>query len=160
MEVQSHSQSGTSEERLKNLARSADVLAKYFQKWSVVFPNHPTGGRAVAIYVEALSDLTPDQIEAGCAEAIKTAEQFPKPGHIRAAVPTVQTIFLGPSQLTYPETTQEERDAALEYSAPLRARLAASPRKELSIGRKQINLPPSKFSVDEQKEILRRKGYL
>src|SRR5215469_1851055 len=100
MQNPNHSKSGTSEEGRKNLARSADVLAKHFQKWSVIFPNHPTGGKAVALYLEDLDDLTPDQIEAGCREAAKMAEQFPKPGHIRNAVPQTHNVFLGPPQLT------------------------------------------------------------
>ena len=37
----------------------------------------------MATYAEALCDLTPAQIERGCAEATKMVEVFPKPSHIR-----------------------------------------------------------------------------
>jgi hypothetical protein len=147
-------------ERRKNLAKSADVLSKYFRKWAVIFPNHPTGAQAVALYLELLSDLTPDQIEAGCGEAGKTAEQFPKPGHIRAAVPAVHSAFLGLPQLTYPRVSEEEREEALEYSATLRRLLANTPPKAPAEKRQRLNVVPPRFTVDEQKEVLRKKGYL
>jgi hypothetical protein len=159
MENQNHSRSVTSEERRKNLARSADVLSRFFRKWAVIFPNHPTGGQAVAHYLEALSDLSPDQIESGCAEAIKTAEQFPKPGHIRAAVPVVHGVFLGLPQLSYPEISKEEREEALKYSAALRAALAKSPRSRPQ-KRRPLTLPASQFTIEQQREVLKRKGYL
>jgi hypothetical protein len=149
-------------ERRKNLAKSADVLSKFFRRWAVIFPNHPTGGEALAYYLEALSDLTADQIEAGCAEAIKTAEQFPKPGHIRAVVPAVQHIFLGVPQLTYPAVSPEEREEALEYSEALRTTLVKSPRigPVATKDKPKVAVPPSRFTIEEQKEILRKKGHL
>lgn len=150
----------TCEEPRKSLARSADVLSKFFREWAVIFPNHPTGAQAVACYLEALRDLNPDQIEAGCKEAIKVAQQFPKPGHIRAAVPVTQNIFLGPRQLTYPEVSKEDREAALEYSAALRRQLGIG-REPTAAKMKTIPVPSSSVSsIEEQKEILRRKGYL
>lgn len=160
MQDQNRLQIETSGERRKNLAKSADVLSKFFRRWAVIFPNHPTGKQAVMLYLEALNDLTPDQIEAGCTEATKVAEQFPKPGHIRAAVPTVDRVFLGPPRLTYPEVSQEERESALEYSAALRSVLAKAPSKAPEERKKRLNPPPSKFTVEQQREILRTKGYL
>ena len=160
MQDQNRLQTETSGERRKNLAKSADVLSKFFRKWAVIFPNHPTGGQALALYLEALKDLTPDQIEAGCREASKTAEQFPKPGHIRAAVPAVRSAFLGLPQLTYPRISEEEREEALEYSAALREVLAKTPPKALAEKRKPFNVVPPRFTGDEQKEALRKKGYL
>jgi hypothetical protein len=106
--------------------------------------------------------LTADQIELGCAAAIKTAEQFPKPGHIRAAVPAVQHIFLGLPQLSYPEVSSGERQEALEYSTALRAALSKSPanRPPSQAQKKTLSLPPPQFTIEEQKEVLKRKGYL
>ncbi len=159
MQRQNPLQIETFGERRKNLARSADVLSKFFRKWAVIFPNHPTGAQAVAFYLEALSDLTPEQLETGCTEAIQTAEQFPKPGHIRAAVPVLHSAFLGPPMLTYPEVSEEDRQAGLEYSAAVRAALAKSPR-QVQIKAKPFNLPPSRLTTEEQKDVLKRKGYL
>ena len=163
MENRSLLQSGTSAEPRKNLAKSADVLSRFFKKWTVIFPNHPTGAQAVAIYLDALSDLTADQIEAGCIEAGKTAEQFPKPGHIRNAVPaTTHGSFLGLPQLTYPEVSQEERDAALEYSAALRKVLGKARPAPVVVPTKKKTFAPAQppVGIEDQKEILRRKGYL
>jgi hypothetical protein len=112
----------------------------------------------VAIYVEALSDLTPDQIEAGCAEATRIAEQFPKPGHIRAAVPPLHYTFLGLPQLTYPVIPQEEREEALAFSAAVRERLQIVPKQSVP-PKKKFTSRPSLHSVEEQKEMLRKKGY-
>ena len=75
------------------------------------------------VYLEALSDLSPEQIEAGCENALKTAEQFPKPGHIRKSVPFDKSIFLGPPMLTYSEpplSPQEREEAIAEQKAELR----------------------------------------
>jgi len=160
MQDQNRLQIETSGERRKNLAKSADVLSKFFRKWAVIFPNHPTGAQAVALYLETLNDLTPDQIEAGCREAAKTAEQFPKPGHIRAAVPAVHSVFLGLPQLTYARISEEEREEALEYSAALRKMLVKTPQNALAEKTKRLNVVPPRLTVDEQKEVLRKKGYL
>ena len=120
------SRKDTSAEHKKNLAMSADVLSRHFRKWAMIFPNHPATKETVAFYLEALSDLTPEQIDLGCAQAIKTAEQFPKPGHIRAAVPVVHEMFLGPRRPKYldePPTSEAERMDALEFSSKLREKL-------------------------------------
>lgn len=109
------------------------------------------------VYLEALADLSPAQIDRGCQEAIKSAEQFPKPGHIRAAIPIDRSTFLGPPMLTYPEISEEEREEALKFSEQLRENLGPTPPCEK---KKQIPVQPSKLTLSEQKEILRRKGYL
>jgi hypothetical protein len=108
----------------------------------------------MATYVEALDDLPVELIEAGCREATRTAEQFPKPGHIRRAVEKIQAAqtvndrvyLLGPPAEKYPEITQEERDAAIEYSEELKKQLA----KEEKIKR----------SAQEQIDELRKAGWL
>ena len=96
----------------------------------MIFPNNPTDKETIALYLEALDDLTPEQIETGCIEASKSATQFPKPGHIRAGVPVVREMFLGPGRPAYldePPMTDEDRAAALEYSAKLREKLNLKP---------------------------------
>lgn len=165
MDNQNLLQRGTSEERMRSLARSADVLSKYFRSWARGFPNQPIGRDTVAFYLEALSDLSPEQIESGCREAIKTAEVFPKPGHIRSAIPFDETLFLGPRQLTYPEVTQQERDEALKFSEALasviqKERAKYPPTKTAAAIAKKLNIPPTRLTLEQQKEILRKKGYL
>ena len=104
----------------------------------------------MAFYLEALSDLTAAQIDAGCREAIRTAEVFPKPGHIRKAVPySHEDALSGPPQLTYPDVTAEDREEALKYSEALKSALS-----------KTKPVKGSKLTIDEQKAILRAKGFL
>jgi hypothetical protein len=108
----------------------------------------------MATYAEALDDLSIEQIEKGCREATRNAEQFPKPGHIRKALEAVeaaQTVsnrvqLLGPPAIKYPPITQEERDAAIEYGEELKKQLA----KEEKIKR----------SAQEQIDELRKAGWL
>jgi hypothetical protein len=140
--------------RRKRLALCADVLTKWFTKWSEVFPTHEVTKIQMATYVEALDDLSVELIEAGCREATRTAEQFPKPGHIRKAIEKIQAaqtvndrvFLLGPPAEKYPEITQEERDAAIEYGEELKKQLA----KEEKIKR----------SAQEQIDELRKAGWL
>ena len=61
------------------------MLERWFLKWSDAFPSHPVTKIQVGTYLEALDNLTPEQLEIGCREATRHAEQFPKPGHIRKA---------------------------------------------------------------------------
>jgi hypothetical protein len=103
--------------------------------------------------------MTWEQIDQGCREATRTAEQFPKPGHIRAAFKATQEqcIFLGPRQLAYPEISQEEREEALKFSEELKKKLGPVEPKP---GSKILTVRPSILSLDEQKRILREKGLL
>jgi hypothetical protein len=144
----------------KELGEVSRRAQQVLQKVGGDLPESSDRGASSHALPRGIEDLTPDQIEAGCTEATKVAEQFPKPGHIRAAVPTVRSVFLGPPQLSYPEVSQEERDSALEYSAALRRVLAKAPSKAPEEKKKWLNPPPSKFTVEQQREILRTKGYL
>ena len=116
----------------------------------------------IAVYLEALDDLTPEQIDRGCREATRTAEQLPKPGHIRAGLKAIgaqqsQQVFLGPQLLAYPRISQEERDEALARSEELRKRLGSAPAR---VTRPTLTVRPSTLSLEEQKRILREKGYI
>jgi hypothetical protein len=110
--------------------------------------------------LEALADLSPEQIDAGCENAIKTAERFPAPGHIRKAVPfDDRTSYLGPPLLEYNETlTPEERAEALKFSEALKKKLGI-PAKPVAEPKK-LTIVPSLLSLEEQKAELRRKGFL
>jgi len=153
---------GISAERTKNSAKSADVLSKYFQKWQVIFPNHPTGALALACYLEALADLSPEQLDGACREATRTAEQFPKPGHIRNAVGLGRTgEYLGPPLLTYPEISKEERDEAIkECRKQMGAEWAKTLESLKPNIRKTVTVRPSTLDLEGQKRVLREKGFL
>jgi hypothetical protein len=92
----------------------------------VIFPNHPAKAVTLAVYLEALGDLTPEQLEIGCREATSAAEQFPKPGHIRKAheqnAENAGEVFLGPRLLEYDAKplSEEEKKQAAEDSERLR----------------------------------------
>ena len=82
------------------------------KKWSHAFPTHPVSEKQILVYVEALDDMTPDELEFGCREATRTAEQLPKPGHIRTAAeayraPDDRSQFLGPALDWNPELEKE-----------------------------------------------------
>lgn len=89
------------------------------------------------VYLEALSDLTPSQIERGCWEAQKTMEQFPKPGHIREGLARAARLEhhfdrLGPPLIQWNENgsmTTEERMAAADQCAELYRCLPVRPVK-------------------------------
>jgi hypothetical protein len=158
------------DEASRRSRKCAEILTRWFAKWLAVFPNHPITKMQTAVYLEALSDLSPDQLEMACLAATQRAEQFPKPGHIRNAVQIDRSgEFLGPPLLEYPEISQEERDAAVaECRAQLGPEWARSLRKmdgRASIARprdipKKIPVRPSGLSVSQQKEILKSRGFL
>ena len=129
--TRSHLRNATLDEHKRKLAQCAEVLGKYFQKWAVIFPNHPTGAVALTLYLEALDDLTPQQIDAGCKEATRTAEQFPKPGHIRRGLIAAhdgETILLGPPLLDYGKPmTDAERRQCDEITEAFRNKLKTIP---------------------------------
>jgi hypothetical protein len=116
----------------------------------------------LACYLEALSDLTPEQLEEACREATRTAEQFPKPGHIRNAVRSGRTgEFLGPPLLMYPEISQEERDEAIKEC---RKQMGNEWAKTLDSLKpkpaKTFTVRPSTLNLEGQKRVLREKGFL
>jgi hypothetical protein len=117
----------------------------------------------IAVYVEALGDLASQQLESGCRECTKTAERWPSPGDIRSAARRrTEPVFLGPARPHYldePKMTAEEREEASKESAKLRETLG-KPCPNTSVKRKRLNLAPQRFSLDEQKEILRTRGFL
>lgn len=145
----------------KRFAESTKVLTSWFQKWNHAFPSHGVTELQIAVYLEALDDLSPEQIDRGCREATRAAEQLPKPGHIRAALLKAEAesrfTGLGPPLLAYAEISQEERDEALKFSEELKKKLGApSPKSE----RPKLTVRPSLLSLKEQKRLLWEKGLL
>jgi hypothetical protein len=132
------------------------VLTRWFEKWRPVYPTHPVTKRQIAAYAEALDDMTPEQIDIGCREAGRSAENFPKPGHIREGFESSRqdTIYLGPPAIKYPEVSQEERDAALEERKVFTDAL----KKQLGERKKRVIKPVK--PIDQQLDDMRRKGYL
>jgi hypothetical protein len=113
----------------------------------------------IAVYAEALKDLSPEVLEFGCAEASKTMERFPWPGHIRTGAKMYRGAeYLGPPLLEYPLITDEERAEALKFSETLKKQLAAIPAEPAEP--RKLAIVPSLRSLDEQKAELRRKGFL
>lgn len=110
-------------------AKSMSVLKPWLAKWSALFPTHEVTKLQVVAILEALDDLTPQELETGCREATRVATQFPKPGHIREALCRSRIEEIPRTRPTYlddplPERTKEDLKAAEEYSAKLRATLA------------------------------------
>ena len=99
-------------------------------------------------------------LEEGCREASKRMTRFPAPGHIREAIPTRQE-YAGLPQIAYPPVSQEEREQALAETREFKRKIMAIVRDHA----KKIEYPRAlehriTRSLAEQKEILRRKGFL
>lgn len=96
----------------------------YGHKWNAV---------SMSGYRFALEDLTPEQLDRACKETLRTwqSNSMPAPGFVRSCLKNHagrREEFLGVPQLTYPEISQEERDAAIddpEYQATKQKALEA-----------------------------------
>ena len=111
-------------------------------------------------YAEDLADLTPCQLDAACVEARRTSEFMPVSATIRnclSRIRSAEPVYLGPPLLEYPKVTAEEREAALVLSEELKKKLGPPEPKP---GRKVLTVRPSMLSIEEQKEALRKRGYL
>jgi hypothetical protein len=149
------------ENRRKHLGMCVSVLAKWFEKWVALPGSNQVSKVQLAVYAEALIDLSPEAIEFGCAEATRTAERFPWPGHIRAGAMGYResrTEYLGPPLIEYPPITDEERAEGLKFSEALKKKLAIPP-KPAAEPKKKLTVP-SLRSLEEQKAELKRKGFL
>jgi hypothetical protein len=147
-------------ERKERLAKSALVLTAYFKRWSLVFPTHEVSKDQLKVYLMDLDDLLPTELEIGCREASRVAEQFPKPGHIRRALHeslSHREEMLGPPRLEYPPVSEEERLEALKFSDKLKRELGIKPAEPQ--GKKVRVFPPPK-PIEQQKRELRERGYL
>jgi hypothetical protein len=148
-------------ERKGRLAKSALVLTAYFKRWSLVFPTHEVSKDQLKVYLMDLDDLLPTELEIGCREASRTAEQFPKPGHIRRALHenmSHREEMLGPPRLEYPPVSEEERLEALKFSEKLKKELGIKPMTQAEA--KKIRVFPPPKPIEQQKRELREKGYL
>lgn len=146
------SMNGGDESRKQSLAKSAVVLTRWFRKWSDSFPSHDVTKLQMATYLEALDDLTPGQLEIGCREATRTAEQFPKPGHIRSALYAAgvdEQRHERPKYLDEKPLTAEEREEAAAYSKAYRE-LLAEKEAEMDTAKVEILADSSLFNIDEQ----------
>lgn len=145
------STSGGAENRKKSLAKLALVLAPWFQKWADAFPSHEVTKLQMATYLEALDDFTPGQLEIGCKEATRRAEQFPKPGHIRSAFYAVgwdEQRHERPAYLDDPPLSAEEREEGARYSQAFRELLAEKD-AEMAAAKKELLAEQSTYNIDE-----------
>jgi hypothetical protein len=108
-------------------------------------------------------------MEAACRHVLATSEFMPVVATIRQAVDVMRKEsvgreeYAGPRQLSYPPTTQAERDAAIgdiaEFTAQLKARLG-KPNAPLSPTGKEIKIVPPIRTHEQAKAELERRGYL
>jgi len=162
MASENPSRNASRESQRRQLARCADVLATWFEKWSAAFPTHEVSTFQIAVYAEALDDLSPEKLEFGCREATRTAEQFPKPGHVRRAAEafkpkTDRSEFLGPA-LEWNVTLEMERiQRQQEHERALtNGEIQPEPQQENPKKRIVHVVRP----LEEQKEELRKRGWL
>lgn len=154
----SPSTNGAGENRRKHLAKLALVLERWFQKWGDAFPSHEITKLQVATYTEALDDLTPEQLEIGCREATRKAEQFPKPGHIRSALYAAgvdEQRHERPKYLDEAPLTPEEREEAATFSKAYRE-LLEEKRAEMDTAKVQILAENNLYDIEEQLAAYRK----
>lgn len=161
-EKKNHSRTSSEESRKKRLAQLLVVLGNWFDKWSDSFPTHKVTKLQMLTYVEALDDLTPEELNAACREANRVAEQFPKPGHIRKGLEVArvrnQVISLsGPPLLQYSdeEMTPEVKAEIEDGFKKLREEIEASAPKAKGVVVKRDDV-----EIERQKKKLREAGYL
>jgi hypothetical protein len=133
------------------------------KKHLAIFTEHyrqPMSELSVLAYAEDLADLTLEQLDAACIEARRTSEFMPVSATIRNCLSKIcssEPVYLGPPLLEYPEITAEEREAAFVFSEELKKKLGPPEPKPKG---KPLTVRPSMLSVEEQKEELRKRGYL
>jgi len=108
----------------------------WLEKWSAIFPSHLITKELVAGYAETLSDLSSKQLDAACREVTRSAEQFPKPAEIRAALRRVEGLAC-----TRPEYLDEPIPSESERWTP-------EARADSDKVRAKLGLPPSESSPD------------
>lgn len=161
------STSGAGESRKLRLAKLALALEPWFHKWRAAFPTHAQSKLQMATYIEALDDLTPDELDAGCREATRVAEQFPKPGHIRKGLAAAhnEVGYIGGARvLNYedPGLTETQR---IEIIQECRARLvemgvntSADPKPTKRLERPRIYIFRSREELTRQRDELLAKA--
>ena len=155
------SMNADADSRKKRLGKLAIVLERWFLKWSDAFPSHPVTKIQLGTYLEALDDLTPEQLELGCREATRHAEQFPKPGHIRKA--WCESGFdeqrhERPAYLDEPRMSPEEREEAARYSQAMRELLAEKQReydREMAAVKAEFSAPSDFYDIEGKLTLYR-----
>lgn len=121
----------------------------------------PISELSVIAYAEDLSGLTAQQLDGACQRARRTSEFMPVSAAILKAHEELQGSrgdeYLGVPLIEYPPVTQEDRDAALVFSEAFRKTLGP---KEEKPARKPLTVRPSLLSIEEQKQVLKKKGWL
>jgi hypothetical protein len=111
-----------------------EILKRWFTKWKDAFPTHEITQTQILTYLEALDDLSPNELNRACREATRTADQFPKPGHIRKALEASRVEesvqHNRPAYLDEPRLSDEEIAAALEETKQLREQLKKTVREK------------------------------
>ena len=129
-------------------ASCTKVLTSHFNKWRAVFPAHEVSQEQMSVYLEALSDLSLEELETGCREVLKTAMNFPKPAEIILAARAAREEQRHERPSYLDEPTNSEKPGWWDHWQEM----LAAPRIQA------INKP--RRSLEEQKRILREKGFL
>jgi len=116
----------------KPAKESLGVLADWWALYGQIYRDDPTDALAV-VYREMLQNVKPEILHKAFMRAAKNAPRFrPTPGQIlEAAEIESETVRTG-NLVLYPAVSQEERDAAMEATAEMRA----------EIKRKLLLVPP------------------
>ena len=129
-------------------AKCTKTLNAYFSKWRVVFPTHEVSKEQMAVYLEVLSDLSLEELETGCREVLKRAMNFPKPAEIIQAAKAARNEqrYERPDYLDEPANAEKPEWREM-IEATARSKALPQPARR-------------QRSLEEQKQILREKGFL
>lgn len=134
-----------------------------------IFVEHyrqPISELSTLAFYEGLKDLSPREMEAACQEALRTSEFMPVVATIRQSLERVRASradreeYAGVPLLTYPEVSQEERERALAETEETKRKIMSIVRDHAKKIRFPLTSPASARTLAEQKEILRKKGFL
>lgn len=163
------SNSASNAKAMKQRVAYMSVLLKWLDDWVTLFPNNPVTEKLIQIYADYLSELSPNQLEIACREAGKMATVFPKPGDILAAFNGLSFLEEAPHNgaeyLTITADHPLEIDRAkraLQYLADKESGLIEDLQPkvtEVTGARFIFKKKGPELTVEQQKEILRKKGF-
>ncbi len=153
----------STKDRTGNPPRPSKAFLDVLRKHLAEHYRQPVSKLSTAVYAQDLAKLSAEELDAACTRARQTSEFMPVSAAILKAHEELAASgvdqFLGVPQLEYPPVTQEDRDAGLEYSEKLKKQLGIG-EKAPAAPQKKLKIVQSTRTIEEQKEILRKRGLL
>lgn len=157
------SESGAVEKTQRPFKSFSVVLMEWLARFGEIY-RQPLSPLAVKTYEENLSDLSAEQLDAACRHALRISEFMPTVATIRKSFNEIsydEQRHERPAYLDEPPLSEEEREEALRFSKKLKDALTDSKGTAMQQRKKRRIAPrQSTLSLEEQKKILREKGFI